>query len=162
MFSRLLFYCLFAKIYIVLGTPIATNNDSVLRNQTNLNNFANTTRNSDTGSSNTSDSGFNSINRTNHDRFNNFTRNSNVNRPSNPVNQNSSNTSFLPPPNRSNNVLSNPSTSSGNPRISSGTSNNPQDNDIVCTCNEEAKMFTVRKEGPNTGEMRDELFFNRF
>lgn len=136
----------------------------MLHNQTNLNNFINISTVRGSGSrnntdrpnnSNSRDSGFTSINRTNHDRSNSVSStSSSTTRPNYVGNQN---TSFLPPPSRSNN-FSIPSTSAQS-RVSFGNTD-PQDGIITCNCNEEAKLFTVRKEGPNTGKVYNEVHSN--
>lgn len=37
---------------------------------------------------------------------------------------------------------------------------NPADTDIVCACNQEARQFTVRKEGPNQGKQYYHIYYN--
>lgn len=60
----------------------------------------------------------------------------------------------MTPPSHSSNA-----TSGAQNRTSFGNSSALPE-DIVCGCNIEAKMFTVRKEGPNTGIIK--LLFNLF
>lgn len=153
------------------GNQNRANNDSVTRNQ----NITHTSTMTGNGRINTDssanpssrDSGFGSMNRTNHDRSNTFGENSNtirnnntsISRPptSNTFGQNSNNTrpnntSMLPPPAPSNSVASNLPSSSGQNRFSFDSSSGA-DEEIVCSCNVQAKLLTVRKEGPNTGNM---------
>lgn len=146
------------------GAQNVVNNDSVLRDQNIVHGNVNTSLDPVGGSGNTPsrptnsnnhDSGFNTMNRTDHDRSSNFPQSSGNSRSNNFGNQNSS---FLPPPNRTNNPSSSSSISSQN-RNSFGNPN-PQDGDIVCTCNVEAKLFTVRKEGPNTGMLSNYFLSN--
>lgn len=140
------------------------NNDRVSQNQNNQNTFVNNpsgaggNRNNFHIETNSNrDSGFDTMTRTNHERSDSAPQPSINSRPNNLVIQNNPNTSMLPLPNRSNTTSSNSTNAFGNNRTSFGSSN-PQDADIVCNCNQEAKMFTVRKEGPNTGN----IFFIQF
>lgn len=130
---------------LFLGNQNNTNNSFIARNSTTTNALPtvnNNRTNPNNSGSNNRDSGFGSINRTNHDRSSTFGQHSNITRPSN--------TTILQPPRPSNSISSNLPSSSGQTGFSFGNPNGDV-GEIVCNCNVETKLFTVRKEGPNTG-----------